>query len=349
MFNSPRGFCGIYHLINIFRHFSTMQENVKGVPMSVNSAQLISIQKYNKRQPIPSKPRIDRSLRIVRDLIAETQINWLPVDPFEVYRHYDWALYSCTAAEEIYGKKDPFNIKKQRVDAKTFRVRETGEYITIYDEQYLEGRIRWTLAHEIGHIRLGHLVDFEETCLCRGGLTEAKYKVLEREANVFAAELLAPMAILRFLKLTTASEIADFCKTSKEAARYRERDFQLYGNKAIYLEADEFFRRQFNHFITLSTVEPGGAKVTSPYIKMRDDRRFEICPRCGNTEIAIYANFCKICGLYLYNICGEPPVFSHDNELGCINAEDARFCEYCGKETLLSRLGILKPWDSGKD
>lgn len=320
-----------------------------------STLQLVSTLQHNKRQPIPSKPRIDRALRLARNFIAEAKINWLPVDPFQVYKHYKWALYTCAEVEAIYGKKDPFNIQKYNIDAKTFRGQDTGEYITIYDDQHLEGRIRWTLAHEIGHIRLGHLLDFAETCLCRGGLTKSKYRVLEREANVFAAEFLAPMAILRFLKLTTAGEIAEFCKTSREAARYREQDFQLYGNTAIYLEADEFFRKQFHQFITLSTFNPpheGPANKTC--VKSNDDRRFEVCPRCGNTEFAPFANFCKICGLYLYNICGDPPIFSHDDHIGqdsinigltCINAGDARFCEYCGEETMLSRLGILKPWD----
>lgn len=52
--------------------------------------------------------------------------------------------------------------------------------------------------HEIGHIVLGHLTDFGETALDRGGLTQKKYGVLEVEAHYFAAEFLMPTALLKY-------------------------------------------------------------------------------------------------------------------------------------------------------
>ncbi len=55
-----------------------------------------------------------------------------------------------------------------------------------------QGRIRFTLMHEIAHILLTHLIDFNETILIRNALTKSKYKILENESNAFARNVLIP-------------------------------------------------------------------------------------------------------------------------------------------------------------
>lgn len=59
-----------------------------------------------------------------------------------------------------------------------------GVYVVLYDDRHTYGRERlnWTLAHEIGHIYLGHKQD---------GKNE------EVEAHWFAAELLSPEPIIK--------------------------------------------------------------------------------------------------------------------------------------------------------
>lgn len=51
----------------------------------------------------------------------------------------------------------------------------------------VDGRLRFTWAHELGHIVLGHLRDYD----C-SRLPEEYLRVLDREADVFASELLMP-------------------------------------------------------------------------------------------------------------------------------------------------------------
>ena len=78
-------------------------------------------------------------------------------------------------------------------------------------------RQRFTVAHELGHIILGHvgkyaLVNREPT---------AKDNPIEQAANVFASRLLAPACVLWGCGVQNAEEIASLCNISKTAAEYR--------------------------------------------------------------------------------------------------------------------------------
>jgi Zn-dependent peptidase ImmA (M78 family) len=59
------------------------------------------------------------------------------------------------------------------------------------------GRDRWSLAHELGHIELGHYHTYNLDTLAEDKLTEKERKTLDREADVFARDLLMPTAWVR--------------------------------------------------------------------------------------------------------------------------------------------------------
>lgn len=81
-------------------------------------------------------------------------------------------------------------------------------------------RIRFTLAHELGHIVLGHL-EFDG-CLYR--LSNNEYKVLETEANQFASQLLSPEPLIRDIlkqskaRIIYANQIQNVFDISLESA-----------------------------------------------------------------------------------------------------------------------------------
>lgn len=97
--------------------------------------------------------------------------------------------------------------------------------IIFVSENASRQRQRFTVAHELGHIILGHV---------------GKYKLVNREpssadnpieqaANVFAARLLAPACVLWGLNAATAEEISRLCDISMTAAKIRaERMAELY-------------------------------------------------------------------------------------------------------------------------
>lgn len=152
------------------------------------------------------------------------------------------------------GDSDPLSIDMEGADAKTKHVRGQTDYLVVYDDR-MENyrRVRWTIAHEIGHIVLGHLISFEATALCRGSLTEAEYKVLEREADTFAANLLAPMTIInRLSSVQTKADFMELCDLSGEASDNCMEELQLFksGKRLPFpIKEEDILHRLFFRFI----------------------------------------------------------------------------------------------------
>ena len=92
-------------------------------------------------------------------------------------------------------------------------------------------RRRFTLAHELGHIILGHVG--------RVGLLNREPSPeddpLEQAANVFASRLLAPACVLWGCNVQSAAEIAQLCGISKTAAQFRWERLQLLYQRGKFL------------------------------------------------------------------------------------------------------------------
>lgn len=116
-------------------------------------------------------------------------------------------------------------------------------YIVYADEQSPQ-RCRFTIAHELGHIFLGHL-------FAKNGKGFATTDDAEHSANVFARDLLAPACVLHELHATNAAAIANLCDISLEAATYRaERMAELERRNAFYLHPlERQVKKQFADFI----------------------------------------------------------------------------------------------------
>ena len=69
---------------------------------------------------------------------------------------------------------------------------DTNRYLILYNAEMNAGRIRWTLAHEIGHIYIGHLEVIEGAEIAYNE-QRGFYDQFESEADYFAWNLLAPL------------------------------------------------------------------------------------------------------------------------------------------------------------
>lgn len=68
-------------------------------------------------------------------------------------------------------------------------------YLILYNEKQSKKRIRFSIAHELGHIMLGHLED-GRTEISGAGLDDFTYFNMEGEANTFAGNFLAPPILI---------------------------------------------------------------------------------------------------------------------------------------------------------
>ncbi len=121
-----------------------------------------------------------------------------------------------------------------------------GKWYIVFNDDDTVPAIRFTVAHELGHIFLGHALE--------KGYSRSKRFIIkpqtESEADVFASRLLCPAVVLWGLNLHTADEIAAACNVSQAAARIRaERMKELYRRnmfltspleRAVYAQFREF-------------------------------------------------------------------------------------------------------------
>lgn len=122
------------------------------------------------------------------------------------------------------------------------------DWYIVYDDEATKGRRRFTIAHEFGHIFLGH----ELAKGYHGRRTFNTYKPKdETEADTFAARLLAPACVLWGLDLHKWEDIARVCDISEAAAKIRaERMAILYGRqKFLTSPLERKVYEQFQTFI----------------------------------------------------------------------------------------------------
>lgn len=108
-------------------------------------------------------------------------------------------------------------------------------------------RQRFTVAHELGHVLLGHT---------------GKYRLVNREpsgsenpiehaANVFASRLLAPACVLWALNARTAEEISTLCRISLQSAQFRAKRMELLYARGKFLSSplERKVYEQFRPFV----------------------------------------------------------------------------------------------------
>lgn len=331
----------------------------------------------------PKTPRYKYVYDKVIEFFFEFHLVEYPINPLHVIERIckdSGAIIAATYDEFVRifksSDKTPDYIRHKIKTEDGFIMLRDGVHYIIYNDKAIPSRLAFTLMHELGHWYLGHLVDFNETILARGGLTRSEYQVLENEANAFARNILAPIFLINAMDIPWTS-IPKLFGISVKAARVRK-DFAetdmcglgeigldllhglfhpiLYGNICNTCQA--FFLGKAKHcpicgskstssisnlFKSQKLKEVQIMKYT--VIELDDNLKAKVCPRCDNEEIVQDGDFCKICGIDLTNKCTD----KHP-EINCGNKlpGNARFCPYCGSPSSFYVAGILPDWEIEK-
>jgi hypothetical protein len=156
----------------------------------------------------------------------------LPVSTIHVARHYGVNVVKYADAARLNalysdaGTATPHDTNNARARSSGQAVSQGGVWYIIYNDAEPRRRCRFTIAHELGHIVLGHLIDDESaappprTSTQRNSLHRDDN---ERAADTFAACLLMPAVILREARLLTPDAISRACDVSYTAALSRSR------------------------------------------------------------------------------------------------------------------------------
>lgn len=206
-----------------------------------------------------------RDYQHVRDavwqILLDCGVDRLPVDLNTVCRALGVRRSSYTKAWSLIQQRGLSEIAA-RADGLTFYAGATP--FVLYNDECTAGRVRFTVAHELGHIVLGHIAPGSVTTENRD--PRPGDDPHETAANQFAARLLAPACVLWGLGLHTPEKIASVCHISNQAAQFRaERMKALYErNKFLVSPLECRLYQQFLPFITESAHRLGAHPDGSP-------------------------------------------------------------------------------------
>lgn len=167
--------------------------------------------------------------------LIDYNINRLPVDLLEIANKANIKIMRNSDVNVLSGGESGICLL------------DGNAWYLVYDDESNIGRRRFTIAHEFGHIFLGH----ELKKGYHGRTFNIDKPQVERDADMFAARLLAPACVLWALNIHSAQDIASVCNISKAAANARaERMAVLYErNKFLISPLEKTVYGQFQPFI----------------------------------------------------------------------------------------------------
>lgn len=181
-----------------------------------------------------------KSYRNARDTAWQTLIDFkvqeLPVPLADICGSLGITLLDDSHAHEL------------RPTESGIAVKQGGKWYIIFDDTDTRGKQRFTVAHELGHILMGHAL--------KNGYYTRRENIEkpadESEADMYAARLLAPACVLWGIGATTAEQIATVCDISIAAARIRAERLDLLRKRDKFLTSpiEREVYKQFENYIT---------------------------------------------------------------------------------------------------
>jgi Zn-dependent peptidase ImmA (M78 family) len=250
------------------------------------------------------------------DLIKQLNINRLPIKMRTVYTSLNCGLISTNKISQKYNNDDFLKIKSNKIDATTIYHHKYDNYITIYDENIRYERRKFTFAHELGHIILNHFKDYNDVLQARN-MSDELYRILEKEADFFAAEFLAPLNVLKLLNSNSIEEIINISSISKKAAAMHLNELKNYKENPIYIKLAPFYTKQFNDYII--EINKKRSDLQKRYRIMQHitpipKTIIEKYCFCGNTDFKDNEWICNKCGHKLITKSKDIVEFEYDKD-----------------------------------
>lgn len=128
--------------------------------------------------------------------LADHNIDRLPVDVLKIAEECNVHVIKNSQVCEL----------KSGEDARTYC--NGNKWIIIFNDKNCSEASRFAIAHELGHILLGH----EKAFLKYSSLEHFTYKPKsEQQADMFALRLLCPACVLMEMSINSADDISSYC------------------------------------------------------------------------------------------------------------------------------------------
>ena len=194
----------------------------------------------NNTTAFPTETRTAFAVRSAAALLLELETQTLPADPFSIAHDCGWRMHSYSAASDrLQLSLREFRVSSAMREAFTVYRRKP---VIFYDDARLNSeRIRFSLCHEFGHIVLRHFADFRHITL-----DDAQLQLLDREASIFAANLLAPPAVVQAISPEKRQRCRKIFGLSQAAWQLRlsrlEADLSMLTDEQQKLQLQQFDR-----------------------------------------------------------------------------------------------------------
>lgn len=123
---------------------------------------------------------------------------------------------------------------------------EQNRYLILYNSAMNQGRVRWTISHEIGHICIGHLEMIEEVAIACSEWREP-YDQFESEADYFVWNFIAPLPIMREMGIRTVQQVQTVYGLSSQAAALHYDRYLKWCRSHIKTAWESNMLREFRH------------------------------------------------------------------------------------------------------
>lgn len=332
---------------------------------------------------VPRYARYEYCNRKACEFLEVFNLTSFPIDIERIIHQNKWGLVTYT---ELMSR---FQFSREKViqclgSMDGFTTWDGNNYIISYnDDKKLGERTRFTLMHEVAHIYLDHLTEFEATQLYRGTLTNAENIVLENEANAFARNVLMPEEVISKMQNTSPNVLSPLFGVSYSAAatrlnfldldrQYNARAKILFGYSLkfkipsvidIFAESNDTHKYcsicgtsmyGFDTCMICGHTQKEGAINNMKYKEYETDSesgRLKSCMSCDNEDVL--GDYCHICGKPVVNYCANatyecPEDFYAQCQERNPLPGNARFCHHCGSQSTFLNAGLLEDYKTEK-
>lgn len=181
------------------------------------------------------------------ETLVRMKVKELPVKVSDICNSYGYVLLDYQVGMEPIAA---LGLSAQVKISDGFSTIKDYQYYIFYNPGMSAGRIGFTVAHELGHILLGHLRK-EGQITPRNKEPAKGDPPTETMANVYASRLLAPAFVLHSLKAESPEEISRLCDISLQSATFRAQRMELLNDRDKFdiSPLERAFHKQFMLYI----------------------------------------------------------------------------------------------------